>query len=177
MAKESFSSDAYMVKCILNVHVMMKIENTFFYFSKKKKKRPWHIHMFSTLKHFKTTADNILSVGVDPGGFLRGFDLIIFLYLFYVLWQTGLSKQCRPRSDAKECGIWSGSILFTTHPTVVHTFTGNKMDFLWRNIRKSVPNLSKFYHENGILSQKGVRLNPTNSGWICPSSGKCFGEI
>ena len=29
--------------------------------------------------------------------------------------QTGLSKQCRPRSDAAECGIWSGSILFATH--------------------------------------------------------------
>ena len=29
-----------------------------------------------------------------------------------------LSKQCRPRSDAKDCDIWSGSTLFDSHPAM-----------------------------------------------------------
>ena len=41
-------------------------------------------------------------------------------YLSKVFRQTGLSKQCRPRWDAAECGIWSGSALFATHPTCRH---------------------------------------------------------
>ena len=32
--------------------------------------------------------------------------------------RTGLSKQCRPRSDTKECGVWSGSTLTATDPVV-----------------------------------------------------------
>ena len=32
------------------------------------------------------------------------------------IWINGLSKQCRPRSDAADCSIWSGSTLFATHP-------------------------------------------------------------
>ena len=30
----------------------------------------------------------------------------------------GLSKLCRPRSDAAGCSIWSGSTLFATHPAI-----------------------------------------------------------
>ena len=33
-------------------------------------------------------------------------------YLPWVFGQTGQSKQCRPRSDAAICSIWSGSTLF-----------------------------------------------------------------
>ena len=83
----------------------------------------------------------------------EGFDLIILPYLFG---QTGLSKQCRPRSDATECGIWSGSTLFDTHQVILHTFTCSKMDLLKRSISKSVPNLpnlSKISNENEIFSQ------------------------
>ena len=32
-----------------------------------------------------------------------GFNLIEFSYLLYVFGQTGMSKQCRPRSDTTEC--------------------------------------------------------------------------
>ena len=39
-------------------------------------------------------------------------------YLPYVFRQTGLSKQFRPRWDASECGISSGSTLFATHPAI-----------------------------------------------------------
>ena len=35
--------------------------------------------------------------------------------------KTYLSKQCRPRSDAAECGVCSGSTLFATLPAVFDT--------------------------------------------------------
>ena len=35
--------------------------------------------------------------------------------------QIGLSKQCRPNSDATELSVWSGSTLFAAHPaTFIH---------------------------------------------------------
>ena len=87
---------------------------------------------------------DIFYTGAGPG-FLRGVDLIILPYLLYVFGKTGLSKQCR--SDAAERGVWSGSALFTTHPAILHTFTGSKMDLLKRSMMKSVP-LIKISHEN-----------------------------
>ena len=39
------------------------------------------------------------------GCVLRGVEFIKLLYLFHVFGQTGLSKQCRPRSDAAERGV------------------------------------------------------------------------
>ena len=36
--------------------------------------------------------------------------------------------QCKPRSDAADLGVRSGSILFASHPAILHTFTDNKMD-------------------------------------------------
>ena len=45
------------------------------------------------------------NTGTDPEGFLRGFDLLILLYLLSVFGQTGLSKQCSPRPDAAERGV------------------------------------------------------------------------
>ena len=39
-------------------------------------------------------------------------------YLPYVFRQTGLSKQYRPRWDAAERGVSSGSTLFATHPAI-----------------------------------------------------------
>ena len=102
----------------------------------------------------------------------EGCDLIILPYLLYVFGQTVLSKQCRPRSDAAERGVWSGSTLFATHPAILHTFTGSKMDLLKRSTKKSVPNLSKLSHEKEILSQRGGGwLNPTKPLWIRPWTG------
>ena len=40
------------------------------------------------------------------------------LTIFTVSIQTGRSKQCRPRWDAAECGISSGSTLFATLPVI-----------------------------------------------------------
>ena len=37
------------------------------------------------------------------------------------------SKQCRPRSDAAERGIWPGSTLFATQ-SVLNILTGSKMN-------------------------------------------------
>ena len=56
----------------------------------------------------------------------------------------------------------AGSELFATHTAIVHTFTSCRMDLLKRSIWKSVPNLSKIFHENEILSQKGVQSYPQN---------------
>ena len=39
--------------------------------------------------------------------------------VFTVFRQTSLSKQCRPRWDAVECGISSESTLFATHPAIL----------------------------------------------------------
>ena len=44
------------------------------------------------------------------------------------LYSTGLSKQCRPRSDAAKRGVWSGSTLFATHAAISQTLTGSKID-------------------------------------------------
>ena len=43
------------------------------------------------------------------------------LYIHYVFRKTGLSKQCRPRLDATECSVQSGSTLFATHPAILNT--------------------------------------------------------
>ena len=64
--------------------------------------------------------------GVDPGRFLRGFDLINLPYLLYLFEKTSLGKQCKFRSDATKCGIWSGSILFTTYPAILHGLVEEK---------------------------------------------------
>ena len=47
---------------------------------------------------------------------------IILPYLPEVLGQTYLSKQCKPRPDVAEHGIWSGSTLFATYPAVLQTY-------------------------------------------------------
>ena len=65
----------------------------------------------------------------------KGFNLITLPQLLYVFGQTGLSKQCRPRSDATERGVWSGSALFATHPAILHSFTQVVKWTLKRNIR------------------------------------------
>ena len=41
-----------------------------------------------------------------------------------------LNKQCRPRSDAAECGVRSGSTMFATHPVlrILDTSTCSEMD-------------------------------------------------
>ena len=48
-------------------------------------------------------------------------------YLPYVFGQTGLSKQYRPRWDAAEHGVSSGSTLFATHPAVLDTTSGSEL--------------------------------------------------
>ena len=40
-------------------------------------------------------------------------------YLPLVFGQTGPRKQCRPRSDAADCVVWSGSTRFATHSSVL----------------------------------------------------------
>ena len=61
--------------------------------------------------------------------FLRGFHLIKLPYFLYVFGKTGLSKQCRPRSDSSERGVWSGSTPFATPPAILYTFIGWKCTF------------------------------------------------
>ena len=111
--------------------------------------------------------------GVDPGWFLRGFDLIKLPCFLYVFGQTDHRKQCRPRSDAGECSIWSGSTLFATHSAILHTLTGSKMDdeekYSYRceiSVKFSIPNLSKISNESqrwgwgwGWWCREGIQLN------------------
>ena len=116
--------------------------------------------------------------GADPGGFLRGFDLIIIPYLLCVFRQTGLSKQCSPRSDAAERGVWSGSTLIATHPAILHTLTGTKMALLKRRIRKCVPNLANFYPKFSMKMKFWVKegfdwiLRPTSDSAPCFSTNQ-----
>ena len=58
------------------------------------------------------------------------FDQTTVLYK-----KTGISKQYRPRSDAAEGGVRSGSILFATLPAILHTFIESNIDLLKRNVR------------------------------------------
>ena len=71
--------------------------------------------------------------GGAGGGGGEGFDLMILPYLLYVFGQTGLCKQCRSRSDAAERDVWSGSLLFATHPAILHTLNGSKKTF-WKEV-------------------------------------------
>ena len=126
-------------------------------------------------------------LGAGPGGFLRGFDLIVLPYLFYVFGQTSLSKQSRPRSDAASRGVWSMSTLFATHPAILHIFIGSKIDLYM--YKEKCPKFITFiqnFRENEILSQKGVPsegsipeppLNPPpkvapNPLWIRPCKSR-----
>ena len=75
-----------------------------------------------------------------------GVDLIILNYLVYAFPQTGLSKQCKPRSDAEE-----------------QAFTGSKLDLLKGIIKESVLNLisffSKIYYKNIFFAKRGVGVD------------------
>ena len=55
--------------------------------------------------------------------------LSICVTIFYpqYQYQTGLCKQWRPRSDAAECSIWSGSTLFAKQ-SFLDIEIGNKLD-------------------------------------------------
>ena len=93
----------------------------------------------------------------------KGLDFFKLPYVLYVFIQTSLSKQCRPRSNAAEHGVWSHSTLFTTQPAILHTFTGSNMD---RSIRKSIPNssnLSKISHENETFSLSTEPYEPPST--------------
>ena len=95
-------------------------------------------HSFWIFSIHKTCSDMDLFTGSDLGWFLkRGRDgkgvkgdLFKLAYLLYVFGKTSLSKQCRPRSDAVHRSVWSGSTLFATHPAILYTFIGNKMNLL-----------------------------------------------
>ena len=54
---------------------------------------------------------------------------LLLPYLSEVLDQKGLSKQCRPRPDALNRGVWPGSILFATNPAILDASTCNKMKY------------------------------------------------
>ena len=55
-------------------------------------------------------------LAVGKGSLLLVFRIITVITL---LEQTSLRKQCRPRSDATERGVWSGSTLFATRPAIL----------------------------------------------------------
>ena len=57
----------------------------------------------------------------------REFDLKELPYFHYAFGQASLSKQCRPRSDAAERGVWSGSTHFAIHTAILNTLIGSKM--------------------------------------------------
>ena len=62
-----------------------------------------------------------------------GDDLIKWPYLLYV--SGHIHEQTpQPRSDVTQPAVWSESTLFATHPAILHTFTGSKMNFLKRRL-------------------------------------------
>ena len=64
--------------------------------------------------------------GPDPGG----FNHITVLILRFGLSMTGLSNQCRPKSDAAERGIRPGSTLFALNAviSIKHSYTNAVSD-------------------------------------------------
>ena len=46
-------------------------------------------------------------------------DFLTYPYIPLVFRQTCLSKRCRPRSDATECGVWSGSSVSCIYPIIL----------------------------------------------------------
>ena len=66
------------------------------------------------------------------------FNLIKLPYLLYVCRQIDLSKPYRLGKDTTEHDVESGSTLFATHLTILHTFSCNKIDLLKRGIRKRI---------------------------------------
>ena len=92
----------------------------------EKKKKKNHFFLFNREAQYIRLLFCIqVNPGAVPDGFLRLFDLIILPYLLYIFGQTGLSKQCRPRSEYE---VWSVSTPLT-HPAL-RTFIGSKMDLL-----------------------------------------------
>ena len=61
-----------------------------------------------------------------------------------MLQQTGLSKQCRPRSDATEHGIWSGSTLFATPSKIYNKYCPHKNVQRIARIKMSIELLVSF---------------------------------
>ena len=121
---ESFITYCLLHRNVQNLHVLTRVRLQTRKYGQQF--REWEMINFFKVIAFK---------GTNPGRFLKGFDLIILPYLLYVFGQTGLNKQCRSRSDAAKRGVWSRSTLFATHPAILRTFTGSKMDLLRRSIR------------------------------------------
>ena len=82
-------------------------------YGKKKKKK----------KKKATKCHKSLLMNALTWGKLRivAIRLIKSAYLTVVFRQTGLDKQCRPRSDATERGVWSGSTLIAPHQAFLST--------------------------------------------------------
>ena len=104
--------------------------------------------------------------GADPWvGISEGVLVNHITVLILRIWTDRLGKQCRPRSDAAECGVWSGSTLFATHPALLHIFTGSEIDLLKRSLRKSIPNVSFFFSNfpwKWYFESKTCSTEPTN---------------
>ena len=67
----------------------------------------------------------------------QGFDLIKLPHLLYIFGQGGLSKQGRPRSDAAESVIWSGSTQNAIHPAAFQIYQQVEK-WICSNFRKSL---------------------------------------
>ena len=83
----------------------------------------------------QTPLQKVLHVQESRGGSRGMSEGVRFSHItvLYIFGQTGLSKQCRPRSDAAKRGVWSGSTLLATHPAILYTFTGSKLT-CWREV-------------------------------------------
>ena len=96
-----------------------------------------------------------------------GLDLIKCPYLPYVFGKTGLSKQCRLRSDAGKCGVWSGSTLFATYPAIFITKT-RLFKFILKISPPKTENLqiknSDIFHISAENIDCGYSLEPPRRG-------------
>ena len=65
-----------------------------------------------------------------PGKTEYFFSYASFLCYGYHVVRRDIGKQCRPRSDAAECGIWAGSTLFASNTgiSIKHGNTRNLPD-------------------------------------------------
>ena len=53
-------------------------------------------------------------------------DMQILTQLYQDSHKKDIGKQCRPRSDAAECGIWSGPVLFALNKWIFIKHGNNK---------------------------------------------------
>ena len=131
----------------------------------------WHLNLFSMTRvnfTFGESATKIIVAGVDPIGFLSGFDLIILLYLIYIFRQTGqvcansVDPDLMPQNTTSNQGLHCLPLTqqFYTHSQVV------KWTY-WREVQGKAYQIYQIYPKFPMKIKFGVSIagNRLNLKW------------